>query len=324
MQPSLHLWVYNHLFVGVSDQVAFAMASLRQHGYQVTVGKRPSPTALNLVIENFSSKTRSTLVEFCQTLRKRVAVIMTEHIDWAEGQLWFHGIPLGADNDYMHPQTMIHRLRYLLECLPYIRCLVVLGDLPALRGITDLVPGVTIRSLPFPVMEGNATKLIGNQPPIHDALFTGLMTQFRQNTLETLRSHGVNVTFPGAFLSRKRRNDMNCRAKVILNLPQRSDWRWLSPMRIIAALATGRPTISLGTRDTSCISSCCTQVGIEKPEWVAEVRHLISEWSSLYRHNIDQYNRMAEDFERGHPFPHDLFEMWAVTDGLWKQASVTA
>lgn len=30
---------------------------------------------------------------------------------------------------------------------------------------------------------------------------------------------------------------------------------------------------------------------------------------------------MVEEFEREHPFAHDLLEIWAVTEGLWRQGS---
>lgn len=317
-RPPVHLWVYNHPFVGISDQVAFTVSCLRQHGYTVTVGRRPFRTSLNLVIENFSYKTRTTLVEFCRTFQKRVAVIMTEHIDWNNGRLWFHGLPIGADNDYMHPRTMINRLRCLLQCLPYIRCFMRLGDLPVLQGITTLLPGITVRSLPFPMLRHSLAESSNRETPPQAVLFTGAMTSFRHRILETLRSHGIEVVSPGRFLSRKCRNDMNRMAKVILNIPQRPGWMWLSSMRIIAGLVSGRPTISLGTRDTSRIASCCTQVDMAKPDWIATVRHSVAHWTSLYQRDLERYNAMAEEFERDHPFPHDFFEMWSVTEGLWQ------
>ena len=126
--PPIHLWVYNHSFYGIGDQVSFAVMALRQHGYQVSVGQQPRYSSLNVVIEGFSSQSRDILLEFCQSTRKRVAMIMTEHIDAEHGQILVHGAPLGSENDYMHPATILARIKHLLECVPYLRCFVVLRD----------------------------------------------------------------------------------------------------------------------------------------------------------------------------------------------------
>ncbi len=53
---------------------------------------------------------------------------MTEHLDFQHGQIYFHGAPLGSQNDYMHSATILKRIRHLMECLPYLRCFFVLGD----------------------------------------------------------------------------------------------------------------------------------------------------------------------------------------------------
>jgi hypothetical protein len=105
--PPIHLWVYNHFFHGIGDQVSFAVMALRQHGYQVSVGQQPRHSSLNVVIEGFSSQSRDIVLEFCQSTRKRVAMIMTEHLDFEHGRIFFHGAPLGSENDYMPPTSML-------------------------------------------------------------------------------------------------------------------------------------------------------------------------------------------------------------------------
>jgi len=316
-KPQVHLWLYNHPFCTISDQVCFAFIALRQYGYRVSVGRRPSLSSLNVVIENFSSQTRDVLVEFCKSSRKRVAVIMTEHVDFEHGQIFFHGAPLGSANDYMHPATMQARIRHLLECLPYIRCFLVLGDLPELRNISIMLPGLDVRAIPFPNVDRVAHRKTGNSAEImNDFVFTGNMTAYRTQLLTRLQTIGLSVVYPQTLLSRKRRNTMNRTAKVILNIPQRSGWRWLSLMRIIAGLQTGRPTISLGTSDASRIASCCTQLDINTPDWISGVQQLVVDWKSLYLRDIENYAVMAKAFEQEYPFPHDVFEFWSVTDGL--------
>ena len=94
MKPPIRLWIYNHPFVGIADQVEFFVAALKQTGYEVTVGSQPREDALNVVIENFSEEGRDTLILFCRSTGKKVAVIMTEHLDFKSGQLFIHGDPL--------------------------------------------------------------------------------------------------------------------------------------------------------------------------------------------------------------------------------------
>ena len=313
--PPIHLWVYNHLFHGIGDQVSFAVTAFRQHGYRVSVGRWPRHSSLNVVIENFSSRNRDVLLEFCQSSRKRVAVIMTEHLDIEHGQIFFHGAPLGSENDYMHPATILARIKHLLECLPYIRCFFVLGDLPELRNMSTMLPGLDVRAIPFPHLDGIANKDIdASSDPVNDIVFTGVMTGYRVDLLGRLQARGLSVACPKGFVSRNRRNAMNRSAKVIVNIPQREGWRWLSLMRIIAGLQTGQATISLGIGDVSQIASCCTQLDIQEQDWVSKVKQCVDDWKSLYDRDATNYSIMAKKFEQERPFPHDVFEYWSITD----------
>ena len=313
--PPIHLWVYNHSFHGIGDQVSFAVMALRQHGYQVSVGQQPRHSSLNVVIEGFSSQSRDILLEFCQSTRKRVAMVMTEHIDAEHGQILVHGAPLGSENDYMHPATIMARIKHLLECVPYLRCFFVLGDLPELRNISTLLPGLDVRAIPFPQLNGGSGKAIDrSSDAVNDLVFTGSMTGYRVKLLAMLEAGGLSVACPQGFVSRNRRNAMNRSAKVIVNIPQREGWRWLSLMRIVAGLQTGRTTISLGTSDVSQIASCCTQLDIRKRDWISEVKQCVDDSKSLYYRDAVNYSVMAKKFEQERPFPHDVFEYWSITD----------
>jgi hypothetical protein len=314
-KPPVHIWVYNHSFHGIGDQVSFAVMALQQHGYPVSVGRQPRHSSLNVVIEGFSSRNRDMLLEFCKSSRKRVAMIMTEHVDVEHGRIFFHGAPLGSENDYMHPVTILARIKHLLECLPCIRCFFVLGDLPELRNMSTMLPGLDVRAIPFPQLNGISSKDIDtSSDAVNDLVFTGAMTGYRVKLLALLEAGGVSVACPQGFVSRNRRNAMNRSARMIVNIPQREGWRWLSLMRIVAGLQTGRTTISLGTNDVSQIASCCTQLDIRKQDWMSEVKQCIDDWKSLYIQDVVGYSVMAKKFEQERPFPHDVFEYWSITD----------
>ena len=291
--------------------------ALRQHGYPVSVGRRPRHSSLNMVIEGFSSRNRDILLEFCQSSRKRVAVIMTEHLDIEHGRIFFHGAPLGTENDYMHPATILARIKHLLECLSHIRCFFVLGDLPELRNMSTMLPGLDVRAIPFPRLDGLSSKDIDmSSKAVNDLVFTGAMTGYRVDLLGRLQAKGLSVVCPQAYVSRKRRDAMNRSARVVMNIPQREGWRWLSLMRVVAGLQTGRTTISLGTSDASQIASCCTQLDLRKQDWVNELKQCVNDSKSMYYRDVVNYSVMAKKFEQERPFPHDVFEYWNITDRI--------
>lgn len=311
---SVHLWIYNHPFHGISDQIEYFLMVMRQNGYLVSIGRKPRTNALNVVIENFSEVTSRILIDFCRTSGKRVAVIMTEHLDFIKGQIYIHGDPLWSDNDYMHPVTQVARIKNLMDCVQFIRCFFVLGDLPELIYINEILPGVAVRTLPFPKLQPlSHSDLIHDNGLTADVVFTGLVTSYRADLLKQLESKML-VTCPGTFVSRRARDNLSRSARIVLNIPQRKDWKWLSLMRVIAALRCGRATISLGTADSSKISACCTQLNIMQVDWVERLRGYTSHWGETYQHAFENYEAMAIVFEQEKPFPNDLFDYWAVTE----------
>ncbi|GLK87737.1 hypothetical protein [Pseudomonas turukhanskensis] len=310
-KPGIHIWVFNHAYFGISDQVDFLTLALQQQGYSVSVGNQPRAERLNIVIENFSERSRDTLMAFCKAHGKRVAVVMTEHLDFVDEQIRIHGEPLWSNNDYMHPATQVARIRHLFECLPYICSFLVLGDLPELLNIHRLVPGVAVRTINFPnlAFEPGTTQHIDQ-----DLLFTGVVTQYRGEILELLRLEGFALACPGQFLPHEQRDTLNRSARLVLNIPQRVDWPWLSLMRVIPALRVGRVTVSLGTADTSQIASCCLQLDLSAQDWLEQLRHHIANAVPLYGRMHANYQAMAQAFARQWPFPHDMFIGWQMTD----------
>jgi len=308
--PPLHLWVYNHPMTGISDQIEFFFLIMRQHGYPVSMSRKPREDALNVVIENFSDMTSNALIDFCKQSAKRVALIMTEHLDLTRGRIFIHGEPLWSNNDYMHPATQVDRIKNLMDCVPYLRSIIVLGDLPQLEGAERMFPGLPVRTLPFPAL---LEVDVADQTPKYELVFSGALTAFREYVLRRV-AESYTLEVPARFLSRKGRDRLNATASVILNIPQRPNWRWLSLMRIIAALRCGRATVSIGTGDTSCIGRCCIQ--LKEQEWESHIGGILSNWTGAYQVAYQQYESMRNDFLKERGFPADLFEYWALLEGV--------
>jgi hypothetical protein len=317
----IHLWTYNHPLNGITDQIDFFKTSFTQAGYAVSVSNEPSISSLNVVIENFTPKSRDTLIQFCNTHKKRVAIIMTEHLDYApsNGELYIHGDRLNTFNDYMDPATQIQRIQHLIECRPYIRCFFTLGDLPELKNISTMLPGLPIRKLPFSKLD----KPCANEPQFkQDLVFTGIVTSYREQVLASLRAHKFSLYNPSQLVEKKKYEALNESTKIILNIPQRKTWRWLSSMRIIAALRSGRATISLNTKDTSKISECCTQLDLDSTDWQNTLSLYIEDWQHMYNEAYDKYHTMASSFAAENPFPHELFKYWAIMENIEHSHSI--
>lgn len=306
--PPLHLWVYNHPVQGISDQVEFFFALLAQHGYQVSMSREPRLDALNVVIENFSEASSQILIDFCEQTGKRVALIMTEHLDLSGSELLIHGAPLWTDNDYMNPLTQMGRVKNLMDCIPWLRAIFVLGDLPQLKGSGRMFPGIPVRSLPFPVVP---RVVVAEQAPQHDFVFSGAETAFRKQVLQAIKfNHSLVQTTQ--ILPHKERDQLNAIARIVLNIPQRPGWRWLSLMRIIAALRCGRATLSIATEDTSWIARCCYQ--LKETDWEQHLGEMIDDWQGVYATAYENYEQMRQDFLSERGFPSDLFEYWALLE----------
>lgn len=306
----IHLWIYNHSFHGISDQIEFFVLTFCQYGYFVTVGKEPKVEAQNVVIENFSPSTLEPLITFCSTYHKKVAVIMTEHIDFIDQTIFMHGEQLWTLNDYMHPDTQVQRLRSLIACKNYILAFLTLGDLPKLKGISEMFLDISVLRIPFPHLP-----YIDNQKSSrYDAVFTGFVTKYRKKLLLGLRkSYTIHCPTTEKFLSRAKRGAIYEESKIILNLPQRPEWEWLSLMRIIAALKHGKATISIGTNDTSEIAHCVYQIP-SNPDLKYVLDHYLSDVHTTYTDAYERYISMSESFVLNHPFPNSLFEYWALLE----------
>lgn len=298
--------------VGISDQVEYFRSAFTQNGCSVTVGNQPHETALNVVIENFSSTTSAILAAFCERTGKRVAVVMTEHIDFVDGEILMHGEKLWNSNDYMHPALQVGRLRHLVSIQKYIKAFFILGDLPELKNISDFMCGIKVWPIAFPRLQ-RVSKMI---EPRADLMFTGAITQYRGSLLSYVRAINLKVEHPSGLVDHDARDRLNRNSRLVLNLPQRKDWRWLSSMRIFAALRCGRATVSLGTDDTCEMAKCTYQINIEEAGWEDLLTSYVDDWWGMYDKAHADYTAMAVEFERKHPFPHDLMQFWAITDGL--------
>lgn len=310
--PAIHLWIFNHPFKGVSEQVDFFCSSLRDQGLAVTVSRYPRRDALNVVIENFSIEATDRILAFCEESRKRVAVILTEHLDFRGSTLFFHGQPITKVNDYMDPGNKISRMTNLLVLRDRISLLLRLGDLPKLEKFENVVPGVPVRSIPYPFTSPANRELKGFKAE-YDFAFTGVLTKYRRQTLARLQKsyrvyvpHGYGVQ---NLVSRRMRDAINCQAKLVLNIPQTADWQWVSPMRVLAALRCQRLTATFKPREETLIDCASVFTTFTGSNLSHEVEQALEDPKEIYFRKLDAYNSMVRS-DRNPAFPHGDFSLW--------------
>src|SRR2546422_3966032 len=257
-RPPVRLWIFNHPFNGISEQVEFFCSALRQHGYPVSVSKRPAEKALNVLIENFSPDSASLAADFCRQRCKRVAVIMTEHIDFLEGKIHFHGMTVTQQNDYMSTAYKMNRLLGLFTLVEHVRCYFRLGDLPQLNNFSEVVPRATVRTIPFPSIVPFERSLSGERVR-YDLAFTGISTEYRSALISKLSLHH-QLLVSRQMVSRRRRDAMNSVARLVLNLPQNPGWTWISTMRVLAAMRCRRATVAIGDFERTAIAPFCITI----------------------------------------------------------------
>lgn len=312
MRGFIHLWIYNHTFAGISDQLEFFVKILKDFGYGISVSKLPKKNSLNFVIENFCTlKDRKTLIDFCTSNRKKVSVIMTEHLDFINNSVYFHGKNLTDDNDYMGQATKIQRVLGLVECSKLFNSLVTLGDLPYLKGIDKLLVNIPIYRLPFPSIKFFPKK---SDKVEYDFLFIGALTSYRKGLIRNISKFGFSVRYPNfkrnLFISRKLRNHYLSSSRVSLNIPQVKNWSWLSTMRIIVSLANGKPTLSMNSQDFSTIHSCVYQT---KNIFLFDKKNttlLLKNWFFFYKKSYLSYMNSSNLFKKRHPFFEKFLVKW--------------
>lgn len=319
--PEIRIWVFNHLFRGITDQLDYLCLIFSQQGYKVSISKKPSLTGLNLLIENLDEKTLPVVEQFARQCRKRVAVVMTEHVDFSGGKILFHGLPLSEPNEYMHPATKRARLLHLLLAKRYICYFIRLGDLPELIGFGDMMCGTPVLTIPFPRVHTTERSIKGASTKHYDLVFAGGITEYRRRVLSELeRKFTVNVlTKP---LSRRRRDAAYGGAKVVLNIPQELGWPWISTMRILAAWRCGRPVVNIGSGLKGVLADFCVSVP-ESESRKAVFDVLLQGPEQVVNEQLKKYGAYVEGC-RDMAFPEAAFRVWGIRElGAGSVAPVT-
>ncbi|MDQ3185877.1 MAG: hypothetical protein M3Q16_05330 [Pseudomonadota bacterium] len=304
----IRLWIFNHAIRGITEQIEFFYLALKSQGREVSISNHPEPSALNVVIENFNKNSAGIVETFCRKYHKRVGMILTEHLDFNQGEIFFHGARLGVDSDYMHPATKRERLLNLILLREHTKCFFRLGDLPMLHGVERMLPGMPVITIPFPKLKlTDRSPRSVSGPPIYDFVFTGHLTNYRRQILGKLEKQ-YNVWVANTMSSRRRRDALNTMGRFVLNIPQNENWPWISSMRVLAALRCGRVTVTTNTDRNGAIPPICLQFD-KKELFDTAVADALADYEHIFEEKFSAYTTFVTSKQNA-PFPEDVFDVW--------------
>lgn len=245
----------------LTDQLLFLKNIGRQSGLIFRISDKLNPSETNLFFEGISIHDLKVLAAFKTTFPEtNVGIIATEYIEVIENNFHFYGKKIYQTDKYRNPLVSLSRLKRFLVCLDFADTIVILGDSPALSGLTDIFAGLKIVYTPFPKIEpANHAR----HTSTNSFYFSGKSTPYRNQVLNRLKNKGLlrcSTFFPMSEKQRKQRL-RDCAFQI--NIPQDKHWKWVSGMRVYYGWINGKPSLSLGTNDQTIIATCIDQKKID-------------------------------------------------------------
>ena len=274
-------------FPGISDQIEVLLIICKLKGYDYKISRKIDQNAYNILFENFNPKNTNYIIDECERYKIKIAVLMTEHIDYINNNYLFHGASIQVRDEYIGNMARHSRLSHLMRLSPHIHAFLRIGDLPYMRGFENAFPHVTIHEIPFPTLERVSKDTVKYST---DVIFSGFLTNYRKSILSKIGSQ-VRCDFLKGGLSRKRRNLNYKSAKYVLNIPQSKYWSWVSSMRILSSLIMCRPIINFSSVDLKGLMSSVS----ENINEMKDLSHFILTQDSylVYLNQLSSYNKIV-------------------------------
>ncbi|MBU6140086.1 MAG: hypothetical protein KGP29_00820 [Proteobacteria bacterium] len=292
-------------------------ASFKQSGYNLSIGGEFRDDALNILIECFDESSKriqkkkpgdvERIINYCESRGKKVAVIMTEHIDYIDNIIHAYSVPLGRIDKTHYNPAVKQRILSLLTLSPYIKYIFTLGEYPKLKNFREMISKTPIM-IPYPQIK----KVDVGDNMECDLIFSGRDTKYRSRIIEGLRmmSFSVKDNAYQKILNRRQRNQLISKAKINLNIPQDENWKYPSILRIILALSLGKMTVSIEDQlPGESSGNFYARVGLSN---LNEVSSYLRESGIFYGNYLQNYNEIASRAR----FPEEHFRIWGEAEGV--------
>jgi hypothetical protein len=203
---------------------------------------------------------------------------MTEHLNLKDNELKY-GIYNLTHREYIG--NIDQRVFSLFALSEYIMGYFTLGELPFLDDIEKILFTNQVYRVNYPKIKPCNEVEFGKLK--FDLGFTGVITPYREEVINTLKSKYKIFFAPIVFDEKKRLENVR-KSKCVINIPQNKEWVWVSPMRIIYNLQVGIPSFHYGKGDN-------TEFYKKILSWV-DLDELLKNPKKVYDKQIKAYNEL--------------------------------
>ena len=248
-----HLSYFNHeIFETIESQIFCLNDFIITNNEKLSISKSLVPNKIIITIEAFYKKDVKQIINFCKSHKSKIWIILTEHMDLTDDNLYWHGEKISAKSNYMPDNTL--RFWGLLKLIPYVTGFITIGYLPILKNINNLFPGIQILRCPFPRLKSIKLNAPSTKNKENSIVFFGKMTDYRRHVLNRLKEvYEIQIISDFKNIQNIRRICKN--KKFCLNIPQNDTWEWNSPMRSILAFRLGMIPISISEKKFDSLSN---------------------------------------------------------------------
>lgn len=196
--------------------------ALLSQGLSVGFSQELVPGCINVVVEGFSPEYEREVINFKRHSESRLFIICTEYLT-GETLNNFSAASDQSRNHYEAQQYWQSRYQQLMRVAEYADGLFHLSELQV-KPYEQAVPGVKLHYLPHGAMASMINPFQLQAKKDIDVLFTGVITEHREQQLNALKNSGLKVITCDTNTPAYLRADASSRAKVSLNLLQHSGW----------------------------------------------------------------------------------------------------
>ena len=216
----------------ISSQIECLRSAIEGEGVEFEICQDLKQGKSNFLIEGFEDPSIEEIREFHSRTGERIFLILTEHMEFINGELFWNTESIRSNSEYM--PLKIVRLKKLVDLLPYVQGFLTIGHLPELKDIEKYFPSVPLYRAPLSEALPMQTK---RNFSLSKAIFFGRLTKFREQMLvqlsDTFNIHVVD-TFPPQDRLIKIIEQRGIGTSI--SIPQYPDWKWESPIRTLIAL----------------------------------------------------------------------------------------
>lgn len=241
----INIAILDHNPLAVRDQLCFMEKICQDLDISLTISKKIDKSLKNIILEGVISENYVEDLEYIQKNPTRVAMLLTEHLEYKQNTFLLNGISVKKEMDFnVDPNIYVNRrFSALLNTAEKLTFFITCGNLPDTSGYRKLLPNGNFAELPWPTIHFK-----NNKPKYEKLLFSvpnrNLLTPFRKTVLREIQSLGYEIKVVDSKTIKETKKILQ-KYQGSLDIQKTKDWKFDSPMRTFMALVSQRPKITI-------------------------------------------------------------------------------